>query len=99
MSPRYLTGLCLLLAAVADRASAEPLLIISIDGLHPSHVIDAERHGVAVPHLREFVTRRHVCDRRRRSPADGHVSEPHDAGHGREPGRARHSREHAVRSA
>ena len=56
MSPRYLTGLCLLLAAVADRANAEPLLIISIDGLHPSHVIDAERHGVAVPHLREFVT-------------------------------------------
>ena len=48
MSPRYLMGLCLLLAAVADRANAEPLLIISIDGLHPSHVIDAERHGVAV---------------------------------------------------
>ncbi len=56
MSPRYLTGLCLLLAAVADKASAEPLLIISIDGLHPKHVIDAQRHGVAVPHLREFVT-------------------------------------------
>ena len=33
MSPRYLTGLCLLLAAVADWANAEPLLIISIDDL------------------------------------------------------------------
>ena len=55
MSPRYLMGLCLLLAAVADRANAEPLLIISIDGLHLSHVIDAERHGVAVPNLREFL--------------------------------------------
>jgi predicted AlkP superfamily pyrophosphatase or phosphodiesterase len=35
--------------------NAEPLLIVSIDGLHPSHVIDAERYGVELPHLREFV--------------------------------------------
>jgi predicted AlkP superfamily pyrophosphatase or phosphodiesterase len=35
--------------------AAEPLLVISIDGLHPSYVIDAERHGVSIPTLRSFV--------------------------------------------
>ena len=54
MSLRELMSLCFLAAAGA--ASAEPLLVISIDGLHPSHVIDAERHGVAIPHLRAFVS-------------------------------------------
>jgi predicted AlkP superfamily pyrophosphatase or phosphodiesterase len=34
---------------------AEPLLVISIDGLHPSYVIDAERHGLSIPTLRSFV--------------------------------------------
>jgi predicted AlkP superfamily pyrophosphatase or phosphodiesterase len=55
MSPRCLTSLCIVLAAAAPRLNAEPLLIVSIDGLHPSHVIDAERYGVELPHLREFV--------------------------------------------
>jgi predicted AlkP superfamily pyrophosphatase or phosphodiesterase len=45
---------CLALAATAA-VRAEPLLIISIDGLHPSHVIDAQRHGAVVPNLRVFV--------------------------------------------
>ena len=35
--------------------AAEPLLVISIDGLHPNYVIDAERHGLAIPTLRSFV--------------------------------------------
>jgi predicted AlkP superfamily pyrophosphatase or phosphodiesterase len=34
---------------------AEPLLVISIDGLHPGYVIDADRHGVSIPTLRSFV--------------------------------------------
>jgi predicted AlkP superfamily pyrophosphatase or phosphodiesterase len=53
---RYLTSLCVLVAAtLGGRASAEPLLVISIDGLHPSHVIDAARYGAVLPHLRQFV--------------------------------------------
>jgi predicted AlkP superfamily pyrophosphatase or phosphodiesterase len=35
--------------------AAEPLLVISIDGLHPGYVIDADRHGLAIPSLRSFV--------------------------------------------
>ena len=45
MSLRCWFGSCALLAVVAGEVSAEPLLVISIDGLHPSHVIDAERHA------------------------------------------------------
>jgi predicted AlkP superfamily pyrophosphatase or phosphodiesterase len=44
-----------LIASIVVDARAEPLLIVSIDGLHPSHVIDAQRHGVEIPHLRAFV--------------------------------------------
>jgi predicted AlkP superfamily pyrophosphatase or phosphodiesterase len=55
MSLRFVPRICASIALAAGGANAEPLLIISIDGLHPSHVIDAERHGVAIPHLREFV--------------------------------------------
>ena len=55
MSLRYLSSVCALVAVIAAEARGEPLLIVSIDGLHPSHVIDAERHGVEIPHLRPFV--------------------------------------------
>lgn len=33
---------------------AEPLLLLSIDGLHPDYVLDAERLGLKVPNLRRF---------------------------------------------
>jgi predicted AlkP superfamily pyrophosphatase or phosphodiesterase len=55
---RGLTTFCVLALTTtitATAASAESLLIISIDGLHPNHVIDAQRYGVAIPHLRAFV--------------------------------------------
>ncbi|HET7293122.1 MAG TPA: ectonucleotide pyrophosphatase/phosphodiesterase [Vicinamibacteria bacterium] len=32
-----------------------PLVVVSIDGLHPGHVLEAERHGLKVPHLRRLV--------------------------------------------
>jgi predicted AlkP superfamily pyrophosphatase or phosphodiesterase len=37
-------------------AYAEPVLVISIDGLHPDYVTEADRHGLAIPNLRSFVT-------------------------------------------
>jgi predicted AlkP superfamily pyrophosphatase or phosphodiesterase len=55
MSLRCWSGLFALAVVATGDAGAEPLVIISIDGLHPSQVIDAERHGVDIPHLREFV--------------------------------------------
>jgi hypothetical protein len=35
--------------------AAEPLLVISIDGLHPNYVIEADRRGLKIPTLRSFV--------------------------------------------
>lgn len=48
----------LLAAAVAlfsTSASAQPLLLISIDGLQPADVIQAEQRGLHIPTLRRFV--------------------------------------------
>lgn len=36
---------------------AAPLLLISIDGLHPAYVTEADRHGLAIPNLRSFVAK------------------------------------------
>ena len=41
---------------VSTSLSAAPVLLISIDGLHPEYVIDADRHGLDIPNLRSFVT-------------------------------------------
>ncbi len=43
------------LSWAAGPLAAAPLLVISIDGLHPDYVIAAERHGLEVPTLRSFV--------------------------------------------
>lgn len=43
-------GLCL-----AGAASAEPVLLISIDGLQPADVIEADARGVSAPNLRKFM--------------------------------------------
>lgn len=47
----------LILAAMlwATPAAAEPVLMISIDGLRPADVIDAEQRGLKIPHLAKFV--------------------------------------------
>lgn len=37
-------------------ASAEPILLISIDGLRPGDVLEAEKRGLSIPHLRRFMT-------------------------------------------
>lgn len=43
------------LSAIAAPLEAAPLLVISIDGLHPDYVIEAERHGLDIPTLRAYV--------------------------------------------
>jgi predicted AlkP superfamily pyrophosphatase or phosphodiesterase len=39
----------------ASPASAPPLVLISIDGLGPQYVLEADRHGLSVPNLRRFL--------------------------------------------
>jgi predicted AlkP superfamily pyrophosphatase or phosphodiesterase len=43
-------------------AHAAPLLLISIDGLRPADVIDAEKRGLKIPTLRKFVTEGSYAD-------------------------------------
>lgn len=41
--------------ALSTGASAEPVLLISIDGLRPGDVIEAEKRGLAIPNLRRLI--------------------------------------------
>lgn len=48
--------LALLLAAAPGTAMAEPVLLISIDGLRPGDVTEAQKRGLAIPNLRRILT-------------------------------------------
>lgn len=48
-------ALALLAPALAGEARAAPVLLISIDGLRPGDVQDAEARGLKVPNLRRFL--------------------------------------------
>ena len=45
-----------LLAITPFPALAEPVLLISIDGLRPGYVLEADKRGLALPNLRRFLT-------------------------------------------
>lgn len=50
--------LCFLVASFCSAvcaAAGSPLLVISVDGLHPGYVTEADRHGLKVPVLRRFM--------------------------------------------
>jgi predicted AlkP superfamily pyrophosphatase or phosphodiesterase len=52
---RLLPLLSLALAAsIPVAAGAEPVLLISIDGLRPADVIEADKRGIAIPNLKRF---------------------------------------------
>ena len=53
MIRRIIIALGALLAFVQP-AAASPVLLISIDGLRPSDVIEAQQRGLKVPNLRRF---------------------------------------------
>jgi predicted AlkP superfamily pyrophosphatase or phosphodiesterase len=50
------TILAALLCFGAIAAHGAPLLLISIDGLHPDYVIHADRHGLEIPTLRRLMS-------------------------------------------
>ncbi|HYD83359.1 MAG TPA: ectonucleotide pyrophosphatase/phosphodiesterase, partial [Opitutus sp.] len=57
MKPTQCVILALAVAAMLVRAEVAPqrsLLLISIDGLRPDYISEADRHGLKVPHLREI---------------------------------------------
>jgi Type I phosphodiesterase / nucleotide pyrophosphatase len=45
----------LLMLTLSGFAKAEPVLLISIDGLQPADIIEADRRGIAVPNLKRFL--------------------------------------------
>lgn len=48
--------LCAVLAGIAGNAvAAHPVLLISLDGLRPGDVLDADKRGLKLPNLRRFV--------------------------------------------
>ena len=49
------TGVLTVVALHVGAADARPVLLISIDGLHPDYVLNAQRHGLKIPNLRAFV--------------------------------------------
>lgn len=56
MKTGWLIGSALLTGALPSAALAEPVLLISIDGLQPADVIEAEKRGIEIPNLKRFVT-------------------------------------------
>lgn len=58
---RHIRFLCLILIlalslpASAQRRTIVPVVLISIDGLKPDYVLEADRHGLKIPNLRRFV--------------------------------------------
>ena len=55
MVKSVLAGGALLLSALPAAAWADPVLLISIDGLQPAEVLEAERRGLKIPNLRRFL--------------------------------------------
>src|SRR5690242_4926543 len=52
----------LLAAAGAGPAVAAPVLLISIDGLRPDYVTQADAHGLKIPNLRRFLSEGSYAD-------------------------------------
>ena len=55
MKSALLFGSALVMSALPSAASAEPVLLISIDGLQPDDVIEAEKRGIVIPNLKRFI--------------------------------------------
>jgi predicted AlkP superfamily pyrophosphatase or phosphodiesterase len=56
MKRGWMIGGLLLASSLPAAALAEPVLLISIDGLQPADVIEADKRGIAIPNLKRFVT-------------------------------------------
>lgn len=55
MKQSFVLGSALFMGALPAGALAEPVLLISIDGLQPADVIEADKRGIDIPNLKRFV--------------------------------------------
>lgn len=53
---RSILFMALSLVAVQAQARPKTLVVISVDGLRPDYITQAEKHGLTLPHLRHFMT-------------------------------------------
>ena len=88
--PAWFPLIFLLVSALATLAHAAPVLMISIDGLKPEYVTQADAHGMKIPYLRTLIARWNLRGGGGGHLADHHLSQPHHAAHGRVARRARH---------
>jgi predicted AlkP superfamily pyrophosphatase or phosphodiesterase len=51
----FALSLLLLVIAGGERAAAVPVLMISVDGLKPEYVLEADAHGLKIPFLRSLM--------------------------------------------
>ena len=56
MKSALLIGSALFVSALPSAASAEPVLLIAIDGLQPADILKSEERGIQVPNLKQFIT-------------------------------------------
>lgn len=56
MKSAWWIGSALVISALPSASLAEPVLLISIDGLQPADVIEADKRGIDIPNLKRFVT-------------------------------------------
>ena len=63
MKSALLIGSALLVSALPSAASAEPVLLISIDGLQPADILKSEDRGIQVPNLKQFITNGTYADK------------------------------------
>ncbi len=50
-----LVALALLWPVAAQQSPSVPVVLISIDGLKPDYVLEADKHGLKIPHLRRLM--------------------------------------------
>ena len=55
MKSAWWIGSALVMSALPSASLAEPVLLISIDGLRPLDVIEAEKRGLKLPNLTRFL--------------------------------------------
>ena len=60
MNRNFLIGSAFVLGALPVGALAEPVLLISIDGLQPADVIEAEKRGIDIPNLKRLLLKAHM---------------------------------------
>ena len=98
--PVLVCGAAVLAAApeTARRFAMGPLVVVSIDGLRPDYIREADRYGLRIPELRRLAREGASARGRGGRAAHRDLSEPRHPGDGRGARPPRHSRQPPLRS-